>query len=188
MGTGGGKMVEDAKKVRLNLGCGFAKKIGWVNVDAFDNCKPDVKWDLNKFPYPFKDEEIDYIYCSHILEHVEDLFKTIKELERILKPGGVLHIRVPHFSNGNGYNDLTHKRFFGWFTFKQIMEGYYNQRFNLRVDKQRFNFLAEGHRAVNKMFNWFFNSIPKQFYERFLCWIIPVGEIELRLVKTKLQD
>lgn len=172
---------------KLNLGSGKDykdSKKGWVNLDYNSNYKVDIVHNLNKFPYPFKEQEFDYIYCSHILEHVEDFFKTLRELSRILKKRGKLHIRVPHFSNGNGYNDLTHKRFFGWFTFDQIVEGYYNEDFGFYLKKRRFNFLAEGHKTANKFFNWFFNIMPKAFYERFLCWIFPVGEIEIILEKN----
>jgi ubiquinone/menaquinone biosynthesis C-methylase UbiE len=168
---------------KLNLGCGPDYKPNWVNLDYNSNYRMDVNHNLDKFPYPFKDEEFDYIYCAHVLEHVSDLFKTLSELQRITKKNGIIHIRVPHFSNGNGYNDLSHRRFFGWFTFKQIEVGYYNKKFNLKTVSQRFNFLAEKHPIANTLFSWFFNILPKQFYERFLCWIVPVGEIELRLKK-----
>ncbi len=168
---------------KLNLGCGPDYKKGWVNLDYNSGYKADINHNLDKFPYPFRKEEFDYVYCSHILEHVSDLFRTLKEIERILRHGGVLHIRVPHFSNGNGYNDLSHKRFFGWFTFHQLADGYYNEVFNLKIIKQKFNFLAEGHSLANKLFSWLFNIMPKHFYERFLCWIIPVGEIEIVLKK-----
>jgi len=169
---------------KLNLGCGPDYKKGWVNLDYNSQYNTDVNHDLDRIPYPFKKDEFDYVYCSHILEHVTDLFKTLHEIERILKKKGKLHIRVPHFSNGNGYNDLTHRRFFGWSTFDQLMSGYYNQHFNFKIVKRRFNFLAEGHRVTNFFFNWFFAIMPKQFYERFLCWIIPVGEIEVVLEKS----
>jgi len=108
----------------------------------------------------------------------------LKEFSRILKKDGILHVRVPHFSNGNGYNDLSHKKFFGWFTFDQIVEGYYNEKFEFKILKKRVNFLAERHNIMNKLFNWVFDSLPKQFYERFLCWIFPVGEIEIILKKS----
>jgi len=170
---------------KLNLGCGPDYKKGWVNLDYHRAYNPDVFHNMDKIPYPFKKEEFHYVYCSHILEHVEDFFNTMKEIERIIKKNGILHIRVPHFSNGNGYNDLTHRRFFGWFTFNQFINGYYNQKTQFRIISKRFNFLAVEHKFVNRIFSWFFNTIPKQFYERFLCWIVPVGEIEIRLRKIK---
>ena len=169
---------------KLNLGSGHDNKKGWVNLDYNPDYNPDVVHDLNKFPYPFKDGEFDYIYCSHILEHVDDFFKTMKELVRILKPNGRLHIRVPHFSNGLGYSDLTHKRFFGWNTFKYYTINYYPDKCNFKIIKQRYNWLGEGRKIANKLFSWGFNLIPKSFYERFLCWIFPVGEIEVWLRKN----
>jgi hypothetical protein len=38
----------------LNLGCGNFK-IGDVNVDIDKRCDPNVIWNLNKFPYPFRE-------------------------------------------------------------------------------------------------------------------------------------
>jgi hypothetical protein len=34
------------------------------------------------------------------------------------------------------------------------------------------------------MINPFSNALPKRLYERFLCWILPIGEIELLLRKS----
>ncbi len=170
---------------KLNLGSGTDHKQGWVNLDHNRRYKAEVYHNLDKFPYPFKNEEFDYIYCSHVLEHVDDLFKTLKELLRIIKKDGIIHLRVPHFSNGTGYNDLGHKRFFGWFTFDQmVIEDYYQKNINFKIISKRFNFLSENHKIINFIFSWIFNILPKRFYERFLCWIFPVGEIEIFLKKN----
>lgn len=173
-----------SQKLRcLNLGSGEDYRKGWVNLDYNSIYKADVNHNLDKFPYPFKTGEFDYVYCSHVLEHVNDLFRTLHEISRITKPGGIIHIRVPHFSNGNGYSDLSHKRFFGWFTFDQIVRGYYNKKFDFKIISKRYNFLAANHPVLNACFSWPFNLIQKQLYERFFCWIFPVGEIEIKLKK-----
>ena len=44
---------------------------------------------------PYEDNYFDLIYCSHILEHVPDDRKAMKELYRVLKPGGTTLILVP---------------------------------------------------------------------------------------------
>lgn len=44
---------------------------------------------------PYEDNYFDVIYCSHILEHVPDDRKAIRELYRVLKPGGTALILVP---------------------------------------------------------------------------------------------
>jgi predicted SAM-dependent methyltransferase len=43
----------------------------------------------------FEDNTFDVIYCSHVLEHVIDDKKAMKELFRILKPGGWALLQVP---------------------------------------------------------------------------------------------
>jgi len=44
---------------------------------------------------PFADNTFDVVYCSHVLEHVNDEQKALLEMKRILKPGGVFIIGVP---------------------------------------------------------------------------------------------
>ena len=170
------------KKI-LNLGCGKNYLEGYVNLDYNKNIKADIYHDLDKFPYPFKNNEFDLIYCSHILSHVSDLNKTLKELYRILKPDGILHLRVPHFSNGNGYADLTIRRTFGWYSFDMLFNGAFNVDLKFQIISKRFNFLSVDYPIANAFFSWIWNILPKRFYERFLCWILPVGEIELKIKK-----
>lgn len=64
----------------------------------------DVLHDLNKYPYPFQDNSLDCIYASHILEHLANRQKAIKELWRILKPNGQLVVRVPHCTSVGASN------------------------------------------------------------------------------------
>jgi len=45
-----------------------------------------------------KDESYDTVLCLEVLEHVSDPFLAVREICRILKPGGVLILSVPHLS------------------------------------------------------------------------------------------
>lgn len=45
---------------------------------------------------PFADESQDYVYASHVLEHVTNWPETLREWFRVLKVGGYLVITVPH--------------------------------------------------------------------------------------------
>jgi SAM-dependent methyltransferase len=45
---------------------------------------------------PFADCGIDHVICSEVLEHVENDQAAIDELGRVLRPGGVAFITVPH--------------------------------------------------------------------------------------------
>lgn len=50
-----------------------------------------VDGDVNKMP--FKDKEFDFSFCSHLLEHVDDPARVIKEIIRVSKRG---YIEVPN--------------------------------------------------------------------------------------------
>ena len=73
--------------MKLNLGCGSKILEGYTNVDKFDYYKPDTVHDLEVTPYPFKENSVDEILMSHVLEHIgqdPNIFNNIiKELYRI---------------------------------------------------------------------------------------------------------
>lgn len=46
---------------------------------------------------PFNDASFDKIICSEVLEHVKDDEQGIRELVRVLKPGGALAVTVPTY-------------------------------------------------------------------------------------------
>ena len=52
-----------------------------------------VQMDITDIQYP--DNVFDIIYCSHVLEHVPDDRKAMRELSRVLKPDGFAVIMVP---------------------------------------------------------------------------------------------
>jgi SAM-dependent methyltransferase len=96
--------------LRINIGCGRFPMAGWVNVDIDPAAQADVVHDLERFPYPFESASAAEIMASHVVEHTSDPFATMKELARLLKPGGTLTVRVPHFSRGMTHPD--HRRGF----------------------------------------------------------------------------
>lgn len=44
---------------------------------------------------PFPDQTFDMVYSSHVLEHIPDQQKALKEIYRVLKPGGIHFCVVP---------------------------------------------------------------------------------------------
>ena len=64
-------------------------------MDAFDICKPDVVWDLNKTPYPFEDNSFDIVIANHILEHLPNWWGAFNECARVLKVNGLMEVWVP---------------------------------------------------------------------------------------------
>lgn len=53
----------------------------------------DIHFDLHHAP--FEDNTFDVIFCNHVLEHVEDAHQCMRELYRIMKPGGWGIFQVP---------------------------------------------------------------------------------------------
>ena len=44
---------------------------------------------------PFGDESLDFVIANHLLEHLEQPIRALKEFQRVLKPGGVLYMALP---------------------------------------------------------------------------------------------
>jgi SAM-dependent methyltransferase len=109
---------KNSKKIILNLGCNRSKIPGSIGVDVLPHKGfVDVVHDLNKYPYPFKDNYADEIHFYHVLEHLDDSIKAIEEIHRVLKPGGIVYLRVPHFSSLYAWGDIEHKKAFSIYSF-----------------------------------------------------------------------
>lgn len=46
---------------------------------------------------PFENTSFDVVLCNHVLEHVADDIEAMKEIARVLKPGGYAILQVPFF-------------------------------------------------------------------------------------------
>ncbi len=108
--------------VKLNLGCGRDVKKDSINLDSVKLKGVDKVHNLNKFPYPFKNNYFDEVIAYHILEHLEDLIRVMEELHRICKKDAIIHIKVPYFRYHGAYQDPTHRRFFTLDTFDYFTE------------------------------------------------------------------
>lgn len=85
--------------IKLNIGCGTDYKQSWINIDNNSDKnieKLDLSWDL-RYPLPFGDNTIDFIYNEHFIEHLtpEESKKSISDFMRVIKPGGILRIAMP---------------------------------------------------------------------------------------------
>ncbi|AAZ58445.1 hypothetical protein PMN2A_0954 [Prochlorococcus marinus str. NATL2A] len=98
--------------LKLNLGCGEKRFPGYINVDKYGS--PDIKHDLESFPWPWETNSVSEIVLIHVLEHlgkdVEIYFGIFKEMYRICNHGAKIKIIVPHFRHEFFYDDPTHVR------------------------------------------------------------------------------
>lgn len=115
------------KKIILNLGCGKTRIPGSIGVDRVEiDGYVDVVHNLDILPYPFKKNSVDEIHMYHVLEHLSEPIKKIEEMSKILKPGGLLYLRVPHFSSMGAFTDMTHVRPFSVFSFDCFVKENYH--------------------------------------------------------------
>jgi len=87
----------DLKGKVLEIG-GGNRPIFRPNVDVRKLDNVDIVHDLNRTPWPFRDEEFDGIYGGYILEHLSwrSIRRAVKELYRILRDGGKAIFLVPN--------------------------------------------------------------------------------------------
>jgi SAM-dependent methyltransferase len=105
---------------KLNLGCGYDKKKGFINVDIAHEVDPDICINIEG-GLPFKDNTFSYIYSSHCLEHIQPhkWQYVLKEIMRVAKNGAILELLLP-FDNTKKRTNIAHFRTFSYWSFTQF--------------------------------------------------------------------
>lgn len=179
---------------KLNLGAGEDRKDGYINIDWNPLAQPDAVHDLNSFPYPFVDNFFDLAEASHVLEHLDKPFLVMKELNRIIKPGGKLIIKVPHFSRGFTHAEHSHGfdvTFPLYFNPTFTKSGFFGVEFKLESLKLRwlafFHLLPNmgygrvsiaGLKAVNAVISGLANLSPNICSRLWCYWVGGFDEVE----------
>jgi SAM-dependent methyltransferase len=83
----------------LNCTCsGIDPDPGGHGVGRYNGLETEIKLPiLQGFAenLPYEDKSFDVVFCSHVLEHVNDEKKSLEEINRVLKPNGILIIGMP---------------------------------------------------------------------------------------------
>ena len=177
---------------KLNVGCGKDIKEGWINLDASDLPGVDIVHNIEQIPLPFDNDTFDTILCWDIFEHV-DYIPVLREIHRILKKGGDLIIRVPHFTSRRNFIDPTHKTTFSIKTFEYFVkdsqtdrEYYFDFHFD-RIAYTKINFEKSFYLFYNYLIEFIVNAnkkVKKVLYEAsFLSRIFPAESIKIILIK-----
>lgn len=97
--------------MNINIGSGYKRFPGYVNVDSDKHCNPDFVCNLEVDRLPFEDNTVDRVIAHHILEHLgEGYFHLLQELYRVCKPNAIIDIRVPYHTHEIYHADPTHRR------------------------------------------------------------------------------
>jgi predicted SAM-dependent methyltransferase len=85
----------------------------------------DLHFDLHQIP--LEDNRFDVIFCNHVLEHVDDANQCMRELYRVMKPGGWGIMQVPQdFDRDITFEDSS-------ITSEEERERYYWQKDHVRL-------------------------------------------------------
>lgn len=171
------------QKTKLVLGAAGKSHPDALTLDIEPSHHPDVVWDLNRLPWPFKNSQFSEITCHHVLEHLQDLTTAMAELHRICRPEGEIYIEVPHYSSWMA-NDPAHKMRFSYFS----LNGYIEKSEHWLVSGAKFRLLDRKitfHRAFRR---YFFHRLWNRFplaYERFWTYILPAEHLIFRIQPLK---
>ena len=105
---------------KVEVGGRMAAKAGYETLDLKD---ADIIADLNG-TWPFEDSSVGVIRSFDVFEHLNDPIHTLKEIQRVLVPGGWCVGQVPSTDGRGAFSDPTHKTFWNIASFN-----YYTNQF-----------------------------------------------------------
>lgn len=98
--------------MKLNIGGGYKRYDGFLNVDNDPLTNPDFVMNLETDKFPLPDNSVSEIKAYHILEHIgEGFYHLMQEMYRVCKDGAIIDIQVPHHRSEVHYGDPSHVRF-----------------------------------------------------------------------------
>ena len=127
------QLKEQNPKVRVgDLGCGRGKLSGAWGFDLRPHDGVDVLCNLDRFPWPLKDNSLDLLLFNNVIEHMLDIVTTMEEIHRVVKQEGLVVIRTPHFSHPESFRDPTHRWHLTWESLDYFQAG--NEKLGLYAD------------------------------------------------------
>jgi O-antigen biosynthesis protein len=101
------KDADDKGLLKIDMGGGLFPRKGYKTIDQEDG---DITCDLND-GIPLEDNSVGVLNASHVIEHLRDPIKTMREIHRVLAPGGWAFIEVPSTEGNGAWCDPTHVSF-----------------------------------------------------------------------------
>jgi|TARA_Y100000034_G_C6888615_1_gene408388 ubiquinone/menaquinone biosynthesis C-methylase UbiE len=151
------------KYPKLNIGCGWNKMNGFVNIDKASEIKPDIVVDIEQ-GLPFQDNSFEHIYSSHCMEHVRPQYWKflLNELARVAKDSCILELKLP-FDNPGQRTNADHYRTFLWHSFDQFLVGS-NRSYYSKLNLVK---LIKDPLKLEKLFFYLFPFLKYEVYFKF---------------------
>lgn len=106
------ELLKSNSGIMLDLGCGRAKRDGWVGMDKRALKEVDIVHNLEDVPWPLPSDCCITILASHIIEHLDprNLFDVMAEIHRVGRHGCQVQISTPYAGSHGAYQDPSHVR------------------------------------------------------------------------------
>jgi SAM-dependent methyltransferase len=171
----------------LDVGCARGKHPGAIGIDISADTQADVLCDWNR-TYPFAASQFDEVRLVHVIEEVDDILATLREVHRVARPGARVVIVTPHYSDHSSYISPTHRwhlsSFSLWFFGEKpgVYDYYAPAHFRL----------VRLHVRLLQLWRWLgfellVNSFTRfrRFWENYLCFVVRGKNItwELEVLK-----
>jgi glycosyltransferase involved in cell wall biosynthesis len=114
----------DDGKVRVDLGCGSNKQLGYMGIDSRETRATDIVCDIRHTP--LETGSVDELQASCVLEHFENPYEVLDEIVRVLRPDGVARLRVPNIGTFSAHLDTDHKFLADLKIWRQMIGGYFS--------------------------------------------------------------
>ena len=108
--------------LRLDLACGERKALGFVGVDESQLVGVDQVVNLSNYPWPWDDNSVIEIRCSHYIEHVVDIKSFMEQAWRVMRNNGLITFVAPYYASIGATQDFTHVRSISEYTFSYFSQ------------------------------------------------------------------
>ncbi len=188
--------IRERQDVTLELGCGDRRQHEQaITIDARNYDTVDIVGDVYDALARVPTGSVAVVYAYHLIEHLPDLERFVRELARVLRPSGEATLAAPHFSNPYFYSDYTHRTFFGLYSLSYLADDRilrrrvprYAEDTGLEIVAVQLVFKASPpfylRYALGRLVELLVNcsTFTKEYYEGRLCYLFPCYEVRYHL-------
>lgn len=111
IGSGSGELIKKFQQTKTGIKSAACDYID--SLMEIPNQKVDIV-DLNKDRLPYQDMKFDIVTATEVIEHLENPREFLRDINRVLKPGGICVLSTPNILN------LNSRLRYLWFGFAQL--------------------------------------------------------------------